>query len=189
MDRQLDDIVVKAATGDAAAFRALHDAYDAFVVAQIRRVLSGRDDAAASDVAQDVWRVVHRDLANYDAAIASFTRWLSVISVRRALNHQRRERVRDEAMRRYLSCGRAGIANAASNPAAALERSELIRAVRECAAQLQGRQKSIFAAVRLAAANVATVAARHGITPGRVRGALCEANQKVLDCLRGKGFV
>lgn len=185
---ELEDTLNAAAAGDESAFEKLHSAYDRFVALQIRKVLVETHGDAVNDVAQEVWQVVHRDLPAYDPLIASFTRWLAVICVRRALNHRRREHVRDEAVRRYRSLSDAGRPTASDNPLSRVESDELIGAVRECAALLRGREKAIFAAVRLMAANIATVAARHGITAGRVRGALCEANQKVLDCLRRKGL-
>ncbi len=188
MKRDIEEILAKAADGDDEAFRALHDAFDEFATARIRKVLSSNDDAAVRDVAQDVWQDVHRSLSAYDSAIASFTRWLSIICIRRALNFERRERVRHEAVRKYYSHTEATKSAAPQNPANKLERSELIRAVRDCARLLQGREREIFAAVRFSTLSVSNVAARHGITAGRVRGALCDANRKVLDCLRGKGL-
>lgn len=188
MTSKLDDMLHRAGAGDSAAFRQLHDAYDAFVLAKVRKVLAPSNEDAANDVAQEVWHDVHRQMQGYDPRIASFTRWLSVICIRRALNHERRERVRDRAVRAYQSHSRGASDAMSPNPASTIERSELIQAVRDCANLLIGREREIFAAVRLAASEVANVAIRYGISAGRVRGALCEANQKVLECLRGKGY-
>ena len=187
MANDLDKLIQRAADGDEEAFRTLHDDFQAFVTANVSNVLGADRHDAVSDVVQDVWRDAHQSLSRYDPSIASFARWLAVISVRRALNFRRHERAEDEAIRRYEALRRRDVTDI-DGSLSRIERGELIQAVRDCAAILQGREREIFAAIRLAALSVVAVAANLSISAGRVRGALCDANRKVLECLRGKGL-
>ncbi|HPF40988.1 MAG TPA: sigma-70 family RNA polymerase sigma factor [Phycisphaerae bacterium] len=188
MANDLENLIRRAADGDEEAFRTLHDDFQAFVTAHVSNVLGPDRRDAVCDVVQDVWRDAHQSLSRYDPSIASFTRWLAVISVRRALNYQRRERAEDDAIRRYDALRRQAVTDADGGSLSRIERGELLQAVRDCAAILQGREREVFAAIRLAALSVVAVAASLSISAGRVRGALSDANQKVLECLRGKGL-
>ena len=86
--RDLAVVLVKARTGDRAAFGALVQAHQSAVRWQLRRLTAG-DAALADDLAQDTFVQAWRHLATFDGR-ARFGTWLHRIAVREFLQHRRR---------------------------------------------------------------------------------------------------
>ncbi|MFQ5501341.1 MAG: RNA polymerase sigma factor [Phycisphaerae bacterium] len=187
MAQDLDTIITQAAQGDHDAFECLHRRFEHFVRKQIRNRLAELPEDAVEEVSQEVWQAVVRQLPRYDRRLATFTRWLTVISVRKAITHFNRDKLRQELLRRIVACKKPSAAR--SEPMSQSEVAELIDAIRECAALLRGREKDVFHLVRFEGMSPADIAGLHGITPGRVRGALSDAHRKVLDCLKRKDLL
>ncbi|MCG8407816.1 MAG: RNA polymerase sigma factor [Phycisphaerales bacterium] len=184
--QDLDQIIGKAAQGDQDAFETLYRRYGHFVQKHIQKRLPAYRGDIAEEVAQEVWHAVYQQLPRYDSRLASFTRWLAVICTRRAITHSKRLKLRQDRLQQLESLASPSSDSPQADPTAKSEVSELMAAVRECADLLQGREREIFRLVRFNEMSAADIAVLHGITPGRVRGALCDANQKVLACLQQK---
>lgn len=186
--QDLDQIIRKAAQGDQDAFETLYQRYGDFVQKHIQKRLPVHRNDVAEEVAQEVWHVVYQQLPRYDRRLASFTRWLAVICTRKAITHFKRLKLRQDRIQQLESLASGASGSPQADPTAKSEVSELIDAIRECADRLQGREREIFRLVRFNEMSAAEIAGLHGITPGRVRGALCDANQKVLECLQQKNL-
>ena len=186
--QNLDQIISKAAQGNQDAFETLYQRYGQFVHKHIQKRLPDHREDVAEEVAQEVWHVVYQQLSRYDSRLASFTRWLAVICTRKAITHSKQLKLRKDRIQQLEALASHGQDGAQTDPTAKSEASELIDAIRECAERLQGREREIFRLVRFNEMSPADIAGLHGITPGRVRGALCDANQKILECLQQKNL-
>jgi RNA polymerase sigma-70 factor, ECF subfamily len=101
----LDDLVLRVARGDTAAFEALYDQMADVVFGVIRRVL--RDPAQSEEVAQEVLVEVWRTATRFDPERGSAATWVLTMAHRRAIDrvrsaqaaHDREERV---ALRDHL---------------------------------------------------------------------------------------
>jgi RNA polymerase sigma-70 factor (ECF subfamily) len=95
----LDDLVLRVARGDTAAFEALYDQMADVVFGVIRRVL--RDPAQSEEVAQEVLVEVWRTATRFDPDKGSASTWVLTMAHRRAIDrvrsaqaaHDREERV------------------------------------------------------------------------------------------------
>jgi RNA polymerase sigma-70 factor, ECF subfamily len=95
----LDDLVLRVARGDTAAFDALYDQMADVVFGVIRRVL--RDPAQSEEVAQEVLVEVWRTATRFDPERGSAATWVLTMAHRRAIDrvrsaqaaHDREERV------------------------------------------------------------------------------------------------
>jgi len=95
----LDDLVLRVARGDTAAFEALYDQMADVVFGVIRRVL--RDPAQSEEVAQEVLVEVWRTATRFDPDKGSAATWVLTMAHRRAIDrvrsaqaaHDREERV------------------------------------------------------------------------------------------------
>jgi RNA polymerase sigma-70 factor (ECF subfamily) len=95
----LDDLVLRVARGDTAAFEALYDQMADVVFGVIRRVL--RDPAQSEEVAQEVLVEVWRTAIRFDPDKGSASTWVLTMAHRRAIDrvrsaqaaHDREERV------------------------------------------------------------------------------------------------
>jgi RNA polymerase sigma-70 factor (ECF subfamily) len=95
----LDDLVMRVARGDTAAFEAVYDRLADVVFGVIRRVL--RDPAQSEEVAQEVLVEVWRTATRFDPDKGSASTWVLTMAHRRAIDrvrsaqaaHDREERV------------------------------------------------------------------------------------------------
>jgi RNA polymerase sigma-70 factor (ECF subfamily) len=95
----LDNLVMRVARGDTAAFEALYDRMADVVFGVIRRVL--RDPAQSEEVAQEVLVEVWRTATRFDPDKGSASTWVLTMAHRRAIDrvrsaqaaHDREERV------------------------------------------------------------------------------------------------
>ncbi len=86
-DAPLDDLVLRVARGDTAAFEVLFDTVGGQVLGVARRVL--RDPAQSEEVAQEVLIEVWRTAARFDPARGSATTWVLTMAHRRAIDRVR----------------------------------------------------------------------------------------------------
>lgn len=181
-------LIDRAARGEDQAFADLRTQFSAFVQSVIGRRLGTTSADAADDLAQEVWHNVHQRLDTYDANRASFVRWLTVIATRKVINFSERSRVRRSMMERLRTMS-SDQPSHHSDAAQVAVTAEMVEAVRVCAQRLEGRARDVFRMVRLAEVPASRIAELLGISPGRVRGVLSEANKLVLECLRSKGMI
>lgn len=83
-ERELDTLLLRTATGDAAAFRLLYSLTSAKLFATVRRILKER--AAAEDALQESFVRIWRRADSFDAAIASPIAWMTTIARHAAID-------------------------------------------------------------------------------------------------------
>jgi RNA polymerase sigma-70 factor, ECF subfamily len=86
-ERDLNDLLVHVARGDAEAFEAVYDRLVGPVYGVIRRVL--RDPSQSEEVTQEVLLEVWRSAARFDPAIGGAATWVMTIAHRRAIDRVR----------------------------------------------------------------------------------------------------
>jgi RNA polymerase sigma-70 factor (ECF subfamily) len=92
-----DDVLVRAKGGDPAACRAIVEAHQRAVFAQLRGMLAPvGQGAAVEDLAQDTFLRAFRALHRFEGSASRMRAWLVTIATRVALNALRRQRPRVE---------------------------------------------------------------------------------------------
>ena len=84
-----DDLLIRVARGDEAAFAALYDVLGATVFGMARRVI--RDPARAEEVAQEVFLQVWQTAARFDPARGTAKSWVLTLAHRRAVDAVRHD--------------------------------------------------------------------------------------------------
>ncbi len=84
-----DELLVKVARGDEAAFAALYDALGGSVFGMARRVI--RDPARAEEVTQEVFLQIWQTAARFDADRGSAKSWVLTLAHRRAVDAVRHD--------------------------------------------------------------------------------------------------
>jgi RNA polymerase sigma-70 factor (ECF subfamily) len=100
-DTDPDDLLVRVARGDEAAFGTLYDVVAPRVYGLIRRVL--RDPAQAEEVCQEVLVEVWRMAGRFDRARGSAQAWIFTIAHRRAVDRVRAEQAGADRARRVAA--------------------------------------------------------------------------------------
>lgn len=86
---EIQEMVLRAAEGDPAAFGSLYERFDGYVRNTAFHILHNNEDT--EDVAQNVWRKLLRNLDKYPAEVR-FTTWLYRVVCNEAIDHARRSR-------------------------------------------------------------------------------------------------
>jgi RNA polymerase sigma-70 factor, ECF subfamily len=87
---ELQEVVLRAAQGDPAAFSALYECFGDYVRNTAFHILHNSDDT--EDVAQNVWRKLLLNLDKYPSEVR-FSTWLYRVVCNEAIDHARRSRV------------------------------------------------------------------------------------------------
>lgn len=95
---RLEDLMVRVAKGDSAAFEAVYTRVSGPVYGLIRRVL--RDPAQSEEVAQEVLVTVWRTASRYDENQGSAMAWIMTMAHRRAVDRVRSEQAATERTRK-----------------------------------------------------------------------------------------
>jgi RNA polymerase sigma-70 factor, ECF subfamily len=119
-------------------FRAFYDAHSAFVWRSLRRL--GVSEPNLKDAMQDVFVVVHRRLADFEAR-AKVTTWLFRICLRTAKDYRRRAHVRREV---FDETALALWADSNADGAACLERTEALALFEAALAKVDLEQRTVF---------------------------------------------
>lgn len=96
--QRLEDLLVRVAKGDSAAYEAVYTRVSGPVFGLIRRVL--RDPAQSEEVAQEVLVTVWRTASRYDEAQGSAMAWIMTMAHRRAVDRVRSEQAATERTRK-----------------------------------------------------------------------------------------
>lgn len=95
---RLEDLLVRVARGDTAAYEAVYTRVSGPVYGLIRRVL--RDPAQSEEVAQEVLLTVWRTASRFDEAQGSGMAWIMTMAHRRAVDRVRSEQSATERVRK-----------------------------------------------------------------------------------------
>ncbi len=95
---RLEDLMVRVAKGDSAAYEAVYTRVSGPVFGLIRRVL--RDPAQSEEVAQEVLLTVWRTASRFDEAQGSAMAWIMTMAHRRAVDRVRSEQSATERVRK-----------------------------------------------------------------------------------------
>ena len=95
---RLEDLMVRVAKGDTAAYEAVYTRTSGPIYGLIRRVL--RDPAQSEEVAQEVLVTVWRTASRYDEAQGSAMAWIMTMAHRRAVDRVRSEQAATERIRK-----------------------------------------------------------------------------------------
>lgn len=145
-----------------------------FVWRNARRL--GLSDAVVDDVVQDVFLVVHRRLAEFQAR-SSIRTWLFGILLKVAKDHRRSERRR--LAREQVSVELSAIESepTASSPADALAKKQAAAIVAQLLETLDDDKRAIFVSVELEQMSVADAAEAMGINTNTAHARLRAARQ------------
>lgn len=165
------DVLLRARTGDAAAFRLLVERLAAYAYNIAWRLADNSSDA--EDLTQEVFIRLHRNLARYDPALP-FLPWFRTLASRVCLNWRKRQpRL---ASLDALPCDPAGSApEALRDPSAILQR-ELER--------LPEEYKLVLTYLYYEGLSVAEIAAAMGVPAGTVKTWLFRAREQLKDRLK-----
>jgi RNA polymerase sigma-70 factor (ECF subfamily) len=153
-------------------FDDLYDQHFEFVWRTLRRLGVPAPDLA--DVAQEVFLVVHRRLADFEER-SKVTTWLFRICVRAARDRRRRAHVRREVPREQDFFE---TADPVGDPSRALERADDLALLEQALATLDAPQREVFTAFELEGMTGQAVAAALDIPLGTVHSRLRLARER-----------
>ena len=173
------ELLRRAQDGDEAAFgdlvRAHHERVFRRVVALVR------NEHDASDVSQEVWLSVWRNLKEYRGE-AKFSTWLYAVATRRAIDHLRRRRRWFDRFLPFLSDGEAPAAAepttaASTNPRRELESAERTARFERALAALPPKHRSVLALREVEGLSYEEIAQTLNCRPGTVMSRLFHARR------------
>lgn len=163
----VDDVVVARSRLDV---RTLFDQHFDFVWKSLRRL--GVPEADVDDALQEVFVVVHRKLAAFEAR-SKVTTWLFGICFRVASEHQRRMYARREE----LTAAIPDATDAGLNPEEHCEGREARARLDEVLAELDADKRAVFVLYELDELSVEVIAERVGVPEGTVYSRLRAARE------------
>ena len=176
------DLMRRTAAGDRDAFAALYRRHHAGVY-RFARLMTG-SGALAEDVVQEVFLVLMRSAARYDAGRSSLSTYLYGVArhqTRRRLSRERRfVAFDDEAAERR--------SDAVSEPSAAFERQDDLQRLRCAILSLPSRYREVIVLCDLHDVSYADAAATIGCALGTVRSRLHRARQLLGEKMRRSTF-
>ena len=179
MDRRgLERLLQSVAAGDGQAFERLYHATSAKLFGICLRLLSERGDA--EDVLQEVYALVWRKAAQYDATLASPISWLAMIAHNKAVDRLRT----DGNARNALPIEFAeDVVDGGANAQAAAEFAGDQRALDHCLSQLEERRRMLIRTAFFDGATYEELAQRSGTPLGTVKSWIRRGLQQLRSCL------
>jgi RNA polymerase sigma-70 factor (ECF subfamily) len=177
-DDELSDVeVMRAASGDRHAWRALIEAYQHRVFALVSRMLAGRDRQTIEDVAQDTFLAVFRQLADYrPAGPAHLSTWILTIAARRAIDELRRRHLVPAPVAEVELPGGTRADDQAN-------RREIHRAIEAALAELSPELRAAFLLREYHGLEYAEISRALGIDLGTVKSRLSRARAALREAL------
>jgi RNA polymerase sigma-70 factor (ECF subfamily) len=179
MDRRgLERLLQAVAGGDGQAFERLYHATSAKLFGICLRLLRERSDA--EDVLQEVYALVWRKAAQYDAAVASPISWLAMIAHNKAVDRLRTDgNARNALPIEFAAEIRDG--NADAHAAAELAGEQ--RQLENCLGQLEERRRALIRTAFFEGATYEELAQRSGAPLGTVKSWIRRGLMQLRSCL------
>jgi RNA polymerase sigma-70 factor, ECF subfamily len=179
MDRRgLERLLQAVAGGDGQAFERLYHATSAKLFGICLRLLRERSDA--EDVLQEVYALVWRKAAQYDAAVASPISWLAMIAHNKAVDRLRTDgNARNALPIEFASDLTDG--NADTHAAAELAGEQ--RQLEHCLGQLEERRRALIRTAFFEGATYEELAQRSGAPLGTVKSWIRRGLLQLRSCL------
>lgn len=139
MDGDIDQLLARVAAGDKAAFARLYDLTSAKLYCIISRILPRGE--LAEDALQEAFVRIWQRASRYDQAIASPMAWMATIARNQAIDLRRRFAERLSAASEETD---EQIPTSDPDPAVLAERSDEIKRLENCLAQLPPERRSMI---------------------------------------------
>ena len=179
MDRRgLEMLLQAVAAGDGRAFERLYQATSAKLFGICLRLLSERSDA--EDVLQDVYALVWRKAAQYDASVASPISWLAMIAHNRAIDRLRMDGNARSALPIEFA---ETVVDSAPGAHAAAEFAGEQRQLDRCLGELDERRRTLIRTAFFEGATYEELAQRSGTPLGTVKSWIRRGLQQLRSCL------
>lgn len=158
-------------------FDKIYEEFFDFVWRTARRL--GTPEAAAADVVQDVFLVLHRKLGDYDG-LTPVKRWLLGITVRVVSDHRRRFRRKDAhcVPPPADSAGDLLLASTAPAPSARVEQSEAIELLERLLGELDKDKREVLVLAQLEEMSAPEIAELLGINVNTIYARLRAARRE-----------
>lgn len=155
MEERDHELVERARSGDALAFRELVESHGANVFKTAVRVTGNRE--AAEDVVQETFLKVHRQLDKFDRR-ARFGTWLYRIAMNCAIDHIRKEKRRSERAAMTGGDSLESLVSGAPSQDRLLRSAEIADRVRAVLADLSPRERAAFVLRHYQGCSIAEIA-------------------------------
>lgn len=179
MDRRgLERLLQAVAGGDGQAFERLYHATSAKLFGICLRLLRERSDA--EDVLQEVYALVWRKAAQYDAAVASPISWLAMIAHNKAIDRLRSDGTSRHAVPIEFA---ADISDGAPTAPALAEHAGQARQLDRCLQQLEARRRTLIRTAFFEGATYEELARRTDTPVGTVKSWIRRGLLQLRTCL------
>jgi RNA polymerase sigma-70 factor (ECF subfamily) len=179
MDRRdLERLLQAVAGGDGQAFERLYQATSAKLFGICLRLLRERSDA--EDVLQEVYALVWRKAAQYDATVASPISWLAMIAHNKAVDRLRTDGNARSALPIEFA---AEVSDGNADTHAAAELAGEQRQLEHCLGQLEERRRALIRTAFFEGATYEELAQRSGAPLGTVKSWIRRGLLQLRSCL------
>jgi RNA polymerase sigma-70 factor (ECF subfamily) len=175
---RLEDLLVRVARGDQAAFEEVYTRVSTPVFGLVRRVL--RDPAQSEEVTQEVLLNVWKSASRFDEKQGSGMAWVMTMAHRRAVDRVRSEQ---SASDRHDRAGRQDIEPAYDEVVEAVETRLEREAVRKCMSSLTELQRESVALAYYGGYSYREVAELLEVPLGTVKTRMRDGLIRLRDCL------